>query len=230
MIPLLPIQINGISKGKHGSPILSFLIRTILYFVALQQCHAARPRLARMRIGCATANPTVGDIVPKLADCRTVIQHLPLVQGGSLYPLTTALGATPFLPPLSMRHDTCRYHFSYAYDFQRHQPGITPDVPKIPIEAVWRVMRLGAIKIADQCGPDRKYGNLEAQVELEVEGWTRIYVSNLWTREMQAWEEGLIHRSRERLGMNMTAAGALRMNYDNSDARYDRFASPSFEV
>ena len=237
MTPKLPIIGIGTLNGRPHTPLLSFLTVTMLLLLQTRHSLAVRPRLARLRTTCTNANSVANHIAPKLADCQVVLQHLPNLPTElfHLYPVTTALKASPFLPPLNIGHGTCHFTFHFQHHTQRDRPDVERGAPQVPMELIWKVMRRGAYQIARQCEADRQYGDVLGEVELGDEGITTIAVSNFQRAEMAAADRDRVRRERERLGMrDMTTRPSKTDDDDDGDgddgASYDLFQTPSFEV
>ena len=202
---------------------LTILTTTFLLILTSPHCHA-HPHLIFSYVSCGEENPPAF-VVPKLADCRVVLQHLPAIaeeDNNNLYRLTPALTAFPFIPPLNIRHGSCEYAFTFQHA-SGHVARATPQL--VPMNLVWSVMRVGAQRIADECQAERQFGQFMALVEDEDEGMTTISVSNSWTTHDWRGQAERMWRARERLGMGRTASF-----YEDARAPYDFFQEKLFEV
>ena len=183
------------------SRLTSLFAAAILLLFTATRCHAAR--LARGRLTCRDANPAAGYIIPTQDDCRAVFAHLPkILQDERLYPLTDALTAFPFVPFFTIGHSSCQMQFSWQHAGARQRENDESSSslpPAVPLHLIWRIMRAGAQRIVNECGPNRRYGSFIGEAELEDEGMTTIFVGNFLTRASLQTQIGAMQRSRARL-------------------------------
>ena len=229
--PLLSNMRMGILSERPKTYWLSLLITTLVILRTCPSAYATQPRLAHGQLSCTNID-LFGVIHPKAADCRTVLQHLPNIsnQTNTLYPLSPALQASPFLPPLSIGHGTCRFDFSFEHERQDGDPEADAML-QVPMAAIWRLMRHGAQQIVEGCRSDEEYGWYFGELEAGDEGVTTVRVTNFLTTEMEEEYSDKTYRSRARLRIGMTATGrGLWTGYFYYDARYDVFVTQGFDV
>ena len=200
-----PIMKISMLNRSSCDPLSSLFAAAILVLLTATHCSAAR--LVRGRLTCSDANPA-GYIIPKEDDCRAVFAHLPAIrQDEHLFPLTNAVKAFPFVPPFTIGHSSCQFQFSWQHaSAPQGQDGGRPP-PVMPLHLIWRVMRVGAQRITNECAPNRQYGNFIGEAELEDEGVTRIFVGNFLTGASLRTQISVMERSRARL-MGIQIQGA----------------------